>query len=93
MTGVIFAVDVCYVHGEPFTFDPVSVVTVPIDPQTGLPPDVDADLQPVPSPDPDAVARSVWRPICDPCVQRANRQLAAQGRDLIVPAALRQERG
>lgn len=63
----------CYACGSLATACPDCVVTVRVDPQTGLPPDVElrggkpASIEPVPG----AVARSTKEPICDACASRA----------------------
>jgi hypothetical protein len=76
---LVLGIGTCYLHNGPITFDPESITTVWIDPQTNLPPDVDANAKPI-TPDPEAMDRLVQRPICDPCVAKVNRRLAAEGR-------------
>ena len=71
MTGVSVAIGRCYIHGGDFTFDPGRVPSVSVDPQTGRPPDVDADGNAA-EPEPGAVERSVKQPICPPCAKRVN---------------------
>jgi hypothetical protein len=82
----------CYIHGGLFEFDPLTVVSVLIDPVTSRPPDVGADGQPC-EPDPAAVERSVKRPICDPCITRVNQRKGAEGKDVVQLAADRREFG
>jgi hypothetical protein len=48
----------CYVCGLTFWFDPARVPNVPIDPQTGLPPDLGGDPQ-----------RAIPRVLCPTCVK------------------------
>lgn len=47
----------CYVHGGNFSFDPDTVMSVPIDPVTGLTPDLGGDP-----------SRCVQRVICPECI-------------------------
>jgi len=65
----------CYGCGCPFTFCPDCVVTIAVDPMANRAPDVDAEGRTQP-PDPAAVARSVQRPVCPECVERANERRA-----------------
>lgn len=76
--GTYVGLDTCFIHGGLFEFDPDSVVTVWIDPETGRPPDVDADGGTIAA-DPLAVERCVQRPICGPCIARVNEGRRAQG--------------
>jgi hypothetical protein len=84
--GKLVGMDVCYLHGQMFRFDPHTVVTVLVDPQTGWPPDVDENNQPC-TPDSEAIKRAVKRPVCDACVERVNRTLASHGHPRIELAA------
>lgn len=68
MTGQAFALGPCLVCGQPFTFDPETVPSVPIDPVTGLPPDLGGDP-----------ARARRQPLCPPCVTKANKERKARG--------------
>jgi hypothetical protein len=72
------AVGPCFVHGGVFRYDPERVPTVLIDPDTGRPPDVGADAQPV-TPDPAAVARAVARPYCPGCAVKLNAARRGRG--------------
>lgn len=72
------AIDKCYIHGDYFAFNPDTVVSVLIDPQTGRPPDVDAQERHV-TPEPGSVERSVKRPVCDDCTALVNARLRARG--------------
>ncbi|MFC4013416.1 hypothetical protein ACFOY2_39750 [Nonomuraea purpurea] len=66
----------CCACGRTFTYDPGEVMTVLIDPQTGLPPgfSVLGTLRPA---GPEAVARSADQPVCPACVDRAASLKAA----------------
>ena len=79
MVGYMLAYGHCYTCGRGFTFDPDLVPSVPIDPYTNKPLDVD------PSPDGLAVARAraVKQPVCDECVRRINENRREMGRELI----------
>jgi hypothetical protein len=80
MPGVMIGLGPCYLHGGLFEFDPDTVVTVLVDPQTGRPPDVGESGEPC-TVDPAAEARAVQRPICDPCVEtKVNPALRDAGR-------------
>jgi hypothetical protein len=77
MPGVFVAMDTCYVHKGLFEFDPDTVVTVWVDPETNMPYDVREDpdtgkavsVQPPPPPMPPG---AVQRFICDPCIRLIN---------------------
>jgi hypothetical protein len=58
----------CFMCGQPFSFDPDQVTSVPIDPVTGLPPDLGGQA-----------GRAVRQPICPPCCKRANVERAKRG--------------
>lgn len=60
------AVGACWSCGQPFGFDPDAVPSIPIDPDTNLPPDI-GDTDP---------ERAVKQPICPVCIDEANRQRA-----------------
>lgn len=62
----------CYVCKRTFGFVPAHVTTVTIDPETGLPPDMTV-LGTHREPPPEAVARSVEKPVCPDCVDRAKK--------------------
>lgn len=68
--GYQLAMAPCYACGQLFGFNPHTVVSVPIDPVTGLPPDVAADGTNI-TPDPEAVSRAVSRPLDNACARRA----------------------
>jgi hypothetical protein len=55
------AIGPCYRCGRPFEFDPKTVPSVPVDPQTGLPPDLGGDA-----------GRAVNRPVCPGCCRAVN---------------------
>jgi hypothetical protein len=74
--GHLIALGPCWSCGERFTFDPDTVVSILVDPDTNLPPDLGhTDPQ-----------RAIARPLCPSCVERANRQRVAAGRPAIRPA-------
>ncbi|MEU8385107.1 hypothetical protein [Streptosporangium sp. NPDC048865] len=62
----------CYVCKRTFGFLAGSVMTITIDPETGLPPGMTV-LASFREPTPEATARSVEEPICPGCVDRAKR--------------------
>lgn len=66
----------CVVCKQTFEFDPRSVPTILIDPETGLPPGMTVlgSLRPAM---PEAVARSADEPICPQCTSRARQFQAA----------------
>ena len=72
------AVDACAVHGGLFAFDPERVPTVLIDPQTGLPPDVDAAGN-WHEASREARDRSVARPYCPSCARELNAECRRRG--------------
>ena len=80
MAGQALATGTCYMHDGLFTFDPDTVPSVLIDPQTDRPPDIDEHGRPV-EPDPAAIMRSVRQPICPDCVAKVNPARAAAGRE------------
>jgi hypothetical protein len=78
VSGAEVAMAPCFIHGGVFGFDPEAVCSVLVDPETGRPPDVGPDGQAI-TPDPEAVQRSVRKPVCDDCMERANRARVAAG--------------
>lgn len=68
MGGAFFALGPCWTCKQLFQYDPDTVPSVPIDPVTGLAPDLGGD--------PDRARRE---PICPACVARINPQRAARG--------------
>ena len=78
MSGGYFVFGECWTCGRSFTFNPHWVPSVPIDPMTSLPPDVDEHGNPQPI-DPEAAERAVRRPLCETCVERANSKRVARG--------------
>jgi hypothetical protein len=64
----------CFTCGQPFAFDPDRVVSVPIDPVTGLPPD---------APGANPQGDYVRRPICPGCCQAMNPERARRGLALL----------
>jgi len=80
--GVAFAMAPCYLHKGLFCFDPESVTSLRIDPQTGRPPDVNANGEPA-EPSQAAQDRSVREPICPDCCKRVNPDRRALGLELL----------
>lgn len=70
MTGTFLAIGPCFVCGEPFSFDPDTVDSVPIDPVTQLPPDLGGRQE-----------RAVKRPICTRCMKLVEERRAQLRRD------------
>lgn len=68
---VVSGIAGCYSCGRSFTFCLECVTVVAVDPTTNRPPDVDTHGE-VCTPDPDAMARTVARPLCVPCTTLAN---------------------
>jgi len=71
----LVAFGICFVHERTFAFNPDTVITVPIDPATGLPPDMGGDA-----------GRAISRPICDVCIGKINPMRIKRGLDAIAPA-------
>lgn len=71
MLSLVFTCTVC---GKPATTCPMCTNAILIDPETNIPPDV------MPSgrgfkqiePTPEAMARSIKKPVCDDCILQAN---------------------
>lgn len=74
----MFGYGECWSCKQPFTFDPHTVPSIPIDPVTNRP----ADLGGV-------AERCVRQPVCPSCVERANVQRAERGLPLIEPGGQR----
>jgi hypothetical protein len=68
MTPQIVGIGPCVGCRDVFAFDPDTVPSIPIDPQTGLPPDLGGDP-----------ARAVRRPICPGCLELANIEPRRRG--------------
>lgn len=66
--GAIIGIAPCFCCKQPFAFDPDRVQAVPIDPETGRPPDMGGDPQ-----------RAVNQPLCPGCCTMANPQRKAAG--------------
>ena len=62
----------CFSCRRPFTFNPYLVPSIPIDPETGRPPDMGGDA-----------SRARREPVCPDCIGRANAIRRADGRPLI----------
>lgn len=58
MDGTLVARGACWACKAVFSFDPDTVPSVPIDPQTGLPPDVGGTPP----------ERAIRQPLCENCV-------------------------
>lgn len=71
MSGVMFVRGLCFACKRPFDFDPDSVPSVPIDPVTGLPPDLGGDPE-----------RARREPICPSCARSANVRRRKAGQAL-----------
>ena len=63
---------ICCNCGAPAAACPYCINSLPIDPATGLPPDVTADGTPQ-EPTQEATERSPKQPLCDDCITRKNR--------------------
>lgn len=86
---LVTALGPCYVHKGYFSFDPEHVASVPVDPETGLPPDVN------PHPDGQGWERarqSTPAVICDDCLRKLNAELVRQKRPTIELASQRAAR-
>ncbi|MBP2706542.1 hypothetical protein JOL79_22285 [Microbispora sp. RL4-1S] len=70
--GKITRIGRCYACRETFGYDPDTVTTVLIDPQTRLPPGM-TPFGTRRQPSPAALARAEREPICPRCVERARR--------------------
>ena len=84
MSGYSIVVGACYACGRLFGFNPYHVPSIPIDPRTKLPLDVDADGNSKPI-EPDAVERAVREPLCPDCFERMNDAREARGEERVVP--------
>jgi hypothetical protein len=62
----------CWGCREPFAFDPDTVPCIPIDPESGLPPDLGGNPQ-----------TAVKQPICPQCVREFNALRRAAGQTLL----------
>lgn len=69
----MFAYGPCYSCGINFDFDPESVPSISIDPETNLPPDVNANGERI-TPDPEALQRAITKPICPDCRKEFERK-------------------
>ena len=72
MTGYAAVLGPCFMCSRVFMFDADAVTSVPIDPVTGLPPDLGGDA-----------ARAQREPICPACCKRANVERAKTGLELL----------
>ncbi|MFI6512916.1 hypothetical protein ACIBCT_35405 [Streptosporangium sp. NPDC050855] len=74
-------VTTCYnpVCRKVFDFDPETVNSVLVDPETGLPPDTDPETRtPTRTPTPEELARSERMPICPECANKMRRRIARE---------------
>ena len=81
--SMVIVMTACFVCGQPFTFNPNWVPSVPIDPRTGRPLDVGADGKPQPV-EPGAEERAVKQPLCESCVELINENRRRIGEPEIV---------
>jgi hypothetical protein len=66
--GGFVAAGPCFLCGRIFTFAPDLVPSVPIDPETDLPPDLGGDA-----------SRAISQPLCEQCVALVNPKRVALG--------------
>lgn len=76
--GFGFALGRCHLCKELFEFNPHTVVSLSIDPQTNRPPDVDQDGKQI-VPDPEALARMRRAEVCNQCTAELNEARARRG--------------
>jgi hypothetical protein len=69
----------CWSCGRLFTFDPDLVPSLPIDPETNRPVDVDEHGEPGRAWTAEEYARTVKQPICEACIGKSNDLRAAKG--------------
>jgi len=72
MPGYVTIVGPCYACKRVFSFNPTHVPSIHIDPQTGLPPDVEPQA-------PGGYERARREPLCRDCVERMNVEREARG--------------
>lgn len=68
MSDKELAMDSCFLCGNTFTFHPDRVNVIRVDPETGRPPDVGPDAEPI-QPTAEATARATTKCICPTCVK------------------------
>jgi hypothetical protein len=73
MSGYVYLHGPCFVCKRVFSYNPNHVPSIYIDPQTGLPPDVE--------PQPGGYERARREPLCLACVTVGNRDRVAQGKE------------
>lgn len=78
MTAEMFVMGPCFVGGETFAFDPDTVPSILVDPQTGRPADVDAEGNQIELTE-EVRARSVREPYCPACAKRLNADPRRRG--------------
>lgn len=67
----LLAVGPCWSCKRTFSFNPARVPSIPIDPQTGKPPDID--------PEPGGYERAEREPICEACMTLMNARRRERG--------------
>jgi hypothetical protein len=72
MSGCWFILGSCWLCHRPFTFNPFSVPSIPIDPETQRPPDLGGDPE-----------RARREPICESCVELVNQTRERLGQEQI----------
>lgn len=77
MSGQVLAFGSCWTCKQPFWFDPDLVLSVPIDPASGLPPDLGGDP-----------GRARREPLCPPCGENIAVARARAGRPPLPPPPL-----
>ena len=78
MSGYVYVASPCFTCGRLFSYNPHLVPSVPIDPETGRPLDVDEHGQPQEI-DPAAKTRAVKQPLCKDCISLVNARRRAKG--------------
>lgn len=74
MSGYVYVVGACYACKRLFSFNPTHVPSIHIDPRTGVPPDVEPQLE-------GGYERAVREPLCADCIERSNVQRIANGQE------------
>lgn len=78
MSGYVSVASPCFTCGRIFSYNPHLVPSVPIDPQTNRPLDVNerGKEQPI---DPEARARAIRQPLCRDCIALVNVRRIEKG--------------
>jgi len=82
VTGGFFVPGRCWSCKKPFTFNPVRVPSVMIDPKTNRPPDVDEDGS-LREPSREEWDRSSREPFCETCIELVNEHRVERGQRAI----------